>query len=303
MDFVKKIGSWFWGLKRRYKALVILAILLTVQKINLELTPEWERQKYDSAELYEESVKGGFDNRYVFERAKAQGISTQAEWDAFQEQQRLEQERKAEEERLAAEAEKQRLLAERDALTSPDWQPTDKMPKEWGRMHRTDSVAKEKGRCFFQGPETNVMFHYTNPEKGLWYLLSNFPPPPGVSYGTMRTAVVVEMKKVWVSSKNPNLYLSIDSNGTFGIDLIEDGFTVGQNKTLDGQPWSLAANIMTKYNAADYRRWAVDVNNSEPYQSQPNEMCPPETYANWLDVRFELKGTRSGTATLRQIMR
>ena len=177
MDFVKKIGSWFWGLKRRYKALVILAILLPVQKINLELTPEWERQKYDSAELYEESVKGGFDNRYVFERAKAQGISTQAEWDAFQEQQRLEQERKAEEERLAAEAEKQRLLAERDALTSPDWQPTDKMPKEWGRMHRTDSVAKEKGRCFFQGPETYVMFQYTNPEKGLWYLFSNFPPP------------------------------------------------------------------------------------------------------------------------------
>ena len=195
--------------------------------------------------------------------------------------------------------EKERQLALRESFTSPDWQPTEKMPEEWGRL-------QGRGDCGFSGPEAYAFFEYADPEEGRQYLFTNITPPPGVSSGTTRYAAVVDTKKVWVSSKNPNLYLSFDDLRRFSIDLVEGDSTFGQHKTLDGQPWNSFENVGTKYNAADYRRWAVDTGRSEPYQSSgAYQMCPPESYAHWLDVRFELKkGAASiGTATLGQIIR
>lgn len=157
--------------------------------------------------------------------------------------------------------------------------------------------------CKFKGPEASVMFFYTDPEKGLWYYFQNLQHPSNVTLNVIRKVYVKEIKKVWVSSKNPDLYLAFWSDRGFNIHLIEDGVTAGQHETLDGEPWDLGSNLMAEYNAADYRRWAVDINNSEPYQKAPNQVCPPESYANWLDVRFEVAGVRTGTATLRQIMR
>lgn len=89
MEFLKKLGTWFWGLKRRYKVLLVIwALLAVMMEIDVQMTPEWEKQGYQSAENYEEAVKGGFDSRYDYEAAAAAGFSTLSEWDAYKAEQR-----------------------------------------------------------------------------------------------------------------------------------------------------------------------------------------------------------------------
>ena len=65
--------------------------------------PDWEKQGYENDEIFEQAEAGGFQDRPTFEAAKDAGFSTLAEWNAYNEAERLEKERKAEEERIAAE--------------------------------------------------------------------------------------------------------------------------------------------------------------------------------------------------------
>jgi len=130
MDALKKVFSWFSGLSGGKKAIVIIVVILAVLKINLELTPEWEKQGYKNAESYEEALKGGFNHRFTYEYAKEEGISTQAEWDAFKQAERLAKQKQEEEKRLAEEQAKQGIAEKAEQLKSPSWNKLKSLPTE-----------------------------------------------------------------------------------------------------------------------------------------------------------------------------
>lgn len=133
MGSVSKIWNWFLGLSRKNKAIFLVALLLVAVKINVELTPQWKTEGYQTYAGYEEAKAGGFESSYEYAEAKKNGIQTKEKWNAYLEAQQLAQQKRQEQERTALEEAKRladkKIIDKALQLKNPDWVALEVMPK------------------------------------------------------------------------------------------------------------------------------------------------------------------------------
>ena len=214
--------------------------------------------------------------------------------------------KKAEQVRLAQEkeaAEKAKALYDAQvaqSLVSPEWVPTENFPDEWRKIRALD------GTCNFGGQEQSSIFQFQDPRKNILYSFQRIKAPPGVGWPD-ESEVTLFSHKVWVSSLNPNLFLSLvdsaylnDGSGFFSIHMVRDGAIYGQHKMLDGKPHGFS---MQEFKEVDYSRWSVDVDQQKPWGDEETAglVCDEIKYAHWLDYKWTVKGG-GATKTLRELM-
>lgn len=243
----------------------------TRQKVGLENTSDWAEKGFPSQEA-----------------------AIDAYWDAeIAEYQRLAQEKEA--------ADKAKALYDTQvaqSLVSPKWVPADNLPEGWGRLH-----SMKKGEpCNFGGFERSVLFSFRNPKNNTSYTFQFTKAPPGVGWGDS-SILVINKHKVWVSSLNPNLYLTYrKSIGDFSIYLVRDDGAYYRHEALDREPYD--SFQMLKFKEADYRRWSVDTSRTADDQEDTHVVCDEIKYAHLLDHKWPATedGRTSGSKTLRELM-
>ncbi len=194
-------------------------------------------------------------------------------------------------------------LAKRSqSLTSPEWVPTDNLPEAWRQLH--NGAPKNGGPCDFGGFEGVVLFNFQNPKNNTRYDFLYTRTPPGLDFPN-KSRLVITKHKVWVSSVNPNLFLAYRKNvRDFRIYLVRDDVAYGQHLALDGKPYD---GFMLKFKETDYRRWSVDVSETDPYGDEKagRVVCDETKYAHLLDHKWHKKDGRAIilSRTLRTLMK
>lgn len=140
--------------------------------------PEWQTQGYKTEELYEQAMAGGFESRADFEKAKARGVNTLKDWNAYQEKKRVDEanreiEAKKNEALLKSHLEKERKKVEE--LKSPTWEMLDVIPKDvrgfWGdqeycSIQYLDFMKVYSSAATIIGKNSMYIMSYQRPQAG-----------------------------------------------------------------------------------------------------------------------------------------